>query len=271
MTPLAWIFLGAAVVCVPLPSAIAARATGLIAAGRLEALRPTSHDGGRRPVELSRVVILCCIGVTVAAGWVAGIAIAAAVAVAAATACGLFASMLARRRDAGRRRELLATVRLLVAELEAGTRPPEAFAAAGAATPSYAEPFAAAAWAARAGRDVGAALVGVPDLRPLGHAWHVASVAGVPLATVLTNVAADVGAQQDVRRAVGSALAGPRASAGLLAGLPLLGIGLGAAMGAQPLPMLVGTPAGRLLCFVGVLLDAAGVLWTQWLIRRAER
>jgi tight adherence protein B len=42
-------------------------------------------------------------------------------------------------------------------------------------------------------------------------------------------------------------------------------------MGARPLPFLLGTPPGRLLCCAGVVLDVTGVLWMRRILRRAER
>ena len=78
-------------------------------------------------------------------------------------------------------------------------------------------------------------------------------------------------AAADQRRTVAIALAGPRASAALLTALPLLGIALGAAMGARPWAVLLGMPAGRVLSCVGVLLDAVGVLWMRRILTRAQR
>jgi tight adherence protein B len=87
---------------------------------------------------------------------------------------------------------------------------------------------------------------------------------------VVGRVADDLAAQVDQRRGAGSALSGARTSAVLLAGLPVLGLLLGAAMQAGPLHVLFGTPSGRLLSLLGVALDSAGLLWTQWLTSRAE-
>ncbi len=88
---------------------------------------------------------------------------------------------------------------------------------------------------------------------------------------MLARVAADLAAADMQRRTVAVALAGPRSSALLLSGLPLLGIALGAAMGARPVPFLLGDPLGRVLCCVGVLLDAAGLLWMRRILRVAAR
>jgi tight adherence protein B len=74
-----------------------------------------------------------------------------------------------------------------------------------------------------------------------------------------------------VRREVSVTVAGPRSSAVLLALLPVLGIGLGTAMSADPAGILLTTSAGRLLLCGGVLLDALGLFWTDVLIGRAQR
>jgi tight adherence protein B len=46
---------------------------------------------------------------------------------------------------------------------------------------------------------------------------------------------------------------------------------LGAAMQADPLHVLFSSPAGRLLCLLGVALDACGLAWTHRLTARAQR
>jgi tight adherence protein B len=87
---------------------------------------------------------------------------------------------------------------------------------------------------------------------------------------VLTHLAHDLAAVAEQRRAVAVALSGPRSSAAVLTGLPVLGIALGAAMGARPLPFLFGAGPGRAVCAAGVVLDAAGVLWMRRIVRRAQ-
>jgi tight adherence protein B len=110
-----------------------------------------------------------------------------------------------------------------------------------------------------------------PDTRPVGIAWQLGEDTGAALAGVLGRVAADLGAADEQGRTVAVALAGPRASAALLTGLPLVGIAMGTAMGARPIAFLTTTQAGRLVCCVGVLLDVAGVLWMGRILRRAEQ
>jgi tight adherence protein B len=64
-------------------------------------------------------------------------------------------------------------------------------------------------------------------------------------------------------------MAGPRASAAVLAGLPAVGLLLGEAMGVQPLRVLSTTGTGQTLLVVGTGLLCAGVLWSARLTDRA--
>jgi tight adherence protein B len=262
-----WLCLALALLCLPAPSLTAVRATRLAASGRLVAPRPPRRARLPWP-RPARLAVPASALATVGTGWGCGVAIGVATFVAVTTGYLVVASALTRRRDAVRRRQLLAAIRLLVAELDAGSRPADALSAA--AELSHRELFVSAGRAAAAGHDV-TDLLAAPELAPLARAWRVGQVAGVPLADVLGRVAGDLATREDQRRQIDTSLAGPRASAVLLAGLPGVGVVLGAAMGARPLGTLIGTPGGRLLCCVGVLLDAAGVLWTARLIRRAER
>ncbi len=67
-----------------------------------------------------------------------------------------------------------------------------------------------------------------------------------------------------------AALAGARSTGTLLAVLPLLGIGLGAGMGAHPIAVLLAQPRGQVALVAGVVLEALGVLWTSRIIASAE-
>jgi tight adherence protein B len=93
---------------------------------------------------------------------------------------------------------------------------------------------------------------------------------GAPAAAVLDRVEQDLRARQDQRREVAAALAGARSTATLLAVLPVLGIGLGAGMGAHPITVLLAQPRGQVALVVGVVLEALGVLWTSRIIASAE-
>jgi tight adherence protein B len=94
---------------------------------------------------------------------------------------------------------------------------------------------------------------------------------GCSLAAVVSAVEDDLGARQRRRRELLVATAGPRASARLLAGLPLLGLAMGSGVGADPWQVLTRTGTGQLLLVAGVLLEGAGIAWTGRLVRRLGR
>lgn len=164
----------------------------------------------------------------------------------------------------------------LAGELRAGRSVPEALdAAADVAVGPSRTSFAAAAAAAQIGGDVAAALrppdacaVG-PVLDALAACWSVCSTSGSGLASAVERLEEGLRAEQAQRRAVDAELAGPRATAGLLALLPVAGLLLASGLGAHPLHVLLHTPVG-VVCLVGGLgLDAFGVWWTGRLVVRA--
>jgi tight adherence protein B len=208
--------------------------------------------------------------------WLVGAAIGVAGAVAALTMSVIALGAIRQRTINRRRAATQRAIRLVIAELAAGSRPAEALKAGADALaelpdPAVADALRAAAAAAATGSEVDRALRADPELGALAGAWRVASTVGAPLVDVLSRTADDLAARAAQDRAVAAALAGPRSSAMVVAVLPVLGILLGAAMGAHPLTFLLHVPAGRLVCLVGVLFDSAGVLWTRRLVAGAAR
>jgi len=63
-------------------------------------------------------------------------------------------------------------------------------------------------------------------------------------------------------------VAGPRVSGYVMAALPVLGLLLGAGMGADPLKVLAHSGIGAVLLVVGVTLTCAGLLWSARIVRR---
>jgi len=154
-------------------------------------------------------------------------------------------------------------------ELQAGARPDAALASAASITAEYASTLRRAAEQCRQGADVAVVLRGDDALRDIARAWDVALSVGAPLADVIARVAADLEAREELARQLRTTLTGPRASAAMVAALPLVGLVLGSAMGARPVSVLMDTHAGHLLLVLGVSFDAVGVLWTQRMVRRA--
>jgi tight adherence protein B len=127
----------------------------------------------------------------------------------------------------------------------------------------------------RAGLPAEAALATVrPSLVPApavlaraGAAWRVADLTGAPLADLLDRLEVDLRSVERVRLAAAAHAAGTRATAGLLAVLPVAGIGVGYGMGADPLAVLLRTPLGAGCAAVALLLQVAGLVWTDRLSR----
>lgn len=92
---------------------------------------------------------------------------------------------------------------------------------------------------------------------------------GAPLAEVLERCAAGITEAGHARAARAVALAGPRATARLLGWLPLIGLGLGAAVGADPLDVLLSGGLGSACLVLGVVLMLAGRWWVSTLVRVA--
>jgi tight adherence protein B len=112
----------------------------------------------------------------------------------------------------------------------------------------------------------------------LGEALHRITAAvrlsartGCSLAAVAGAVEDDLRARHRRRLELRAATAAPRASAALLAGLPLLGLAMGSGVGADPWGVLTGTGAGQVLLVAGVALEAAGLAWSRRLVARALR
>ncbi|MFD1505403.1 hypothetical protein ACFSBG_06925 [Georgenia yuyongxinii] len=93
---------------------------------------------------------------------------------------------------------------------------------------------------------------------------------GAPLAQVLERCAQGLTEAGHARTARAVALAGPRATARLLGWLPLLGLGLGIAVGADPLAVLLDGRGGTACLVLGLALMVAGRRWVAALDRAAS-
>ena len=103
----------------------------------------------------------------------------------------------------------------------------------------------------------------------LAACCDVAEASGCPLADVLTRFAAQLEAEDDADAARQTALAGPKATVRLLTWLPLMGLGLGTALGVDPFAMLLGTPLGLAALAGGIVLTVAGRIWSSRLVAAA--
>ncbi|MGW6735206.1 type II secretion system F family protein [Streptomyces sp. NPDC055013] len=184
-------------------------------------------------------------------------------------------------REARRSRErrgdaVIALCGALAGEVRAGRQPGEALLLAARDSGGLGQAQAAVLAAARFGGDVPGALAlaarqpGAEGLSGLAACWRVAVDQGAGLAAGLDRLEGALRAERDQRADLRAQLVGARSTAVMLAGLPVLGLLLGAAMGAQPLRVLLHTGAGVGCLVVGGVLEGLGTWWALRIVRGAE-
>ncbi|MGW4807348.1 type II secretion system F family protein [Kitasatospora sp. NPDC004272] len=189
-----------------------------------------------------------------------------------------------RRAARAERRRAAAVIDLctgLAAELRSGATPEQAMHAVLArAAPEWgrrlgAEPAARLA-AGRYGADLPAALRLVAELpggegaAAMAACWRVSTESGTGLAAGLEQVADALRAERALVEEIAGELAGPRTTVVVLAALPAVGLGLGSALGAHPVQVLLHTSVGLLGLLAGAALETVGVVWTARIVRAAE-
>ncbi|MFJ1595448.1 type II secretion system F family protein [Streptomyces sp. NPDC088261] len=159
-------------------------------------------------------------------------------------------------------------------ELRSGAQPIQALLAAAVATGGLGEAEALVVAAARFGGEVPEALrqaarePGREGLAGLAACWRVAVDGGAGLAAGLDRLEAALRAEREQREGLRAQLAGAWSTVVVLALLPVLGLAMGSALGADPLRVLLHTPAGLGCLAVGGLLEGAGLWWAGRIVRR---
>jgi tight adherence protein B len=164
----------------------------------------------------------------------------------------------------------------LAGEVRAGRQPGEALLRVARDCGGLGEAQATVLAAARFGGDVPGALAdaarqpGADGLSGLAACWRVAVDRGAGLAAGLDRLEGALRSERDQRADLRAQLAGARSTAVLLAGLPVLGLLLGAGLGAHPLHVLLHTGAGLACLALGGVLEVAGLWWALRIVRGAE-
>ncbi|MFD4633298.1 type II secretion system F family protein [Streptomyces sp. NPDC058284] len=193
------------------------------------------------------------------------------------------AARVRRARDARMDRErrgdaVIGLCGALAGEVRAGRQPGEALRRAlGEADAGVGGTRSAVLAAARFGGDVPGALreaarePGAEGLLGLAACWRVAVDRGAGLAAGLERLEGALRAERDQRADLRAQLAGARSTAVMLAGLPVLGLLMGSALGAQPLRVLFHTGPGLACLTAGGVLEAIGTWWALRIVRGAEK
>ncbi|WP_299530244.1 type II secretion system F family protein [uncultured Streptomyces sp.] len=263
--------------CLPDPGARRVRALFADATRARQAARPAAALAGGIAFLRPRTELLCL---------PAGAAVAALGHSVLPLLAGIAAVPVVRRRlraRAGRKESertadsVAALCGAVVAELRAGREPGQALLAAEedvGALGGVGEPVLAAA---RFGGDVASALRTASAQRPglvalvgVAACWRVSADSGAGLATGLDRIEQSLRAERRRREALRAQLAGAWSTVTVLALLPAAGLGLGAALGADPLHVLLHSPVGLVCLAVGALLEVTGILWAGRIVRGGE-
>jgi tight adherence protein B len=240
--------------------------------------RPTRHrleraTAGRRRLPVVVVVVALAAAFTLTLPATATLAAAV-----------LVGTLVWRRRGANARRARAAeasalhgALDVLVGELRVGAHPVAAFeVAAREVDAPVGASLRAVAARARLGSDVAAGLrsFAASSRLPshwerLAVLWRLAQTHGLAIATLMRAAHRDIVEREQFSARVDAGMAGARTTAAVLAGLPVLGIGLGQLIGAEPLQFLLSGGAGGWLLVVGVTLACCGLLWSDRITGRA--
>lgn len=224
------------------------------------------HTTWRRPSE-GTVVLGCAavLGLTLVRLGPRWLVLGAVLGTAAWSVQQLWNRVRRRRATAATAEAVLSVCELLAAELAAGRAPPAALTRAADDWP----PLRPVAETAGFGGDVPAALnalsasSGAGGLRLVGAAWSVTQHSGRGLAEALAQVADAIRADQRTSRVVAGELASARATARLVALLPVAALVMAAGGGGDPIGFLVGGAAGILCLGSGLALGLAGIWWIE--------
>ena len=246
---------------------------------RLLGMRPSRSAGSSRAAAARSRYGIVLVIIAVAASFGAEVAGSVAMIVAVV----LWRDARRRRASAARLDDesLLVALSIMIAEMSVGSLAATACTAA-AAELSRTSPDSAVAQglASLAGRaamggqirvaDLTATRAGIPDAswQRIGAAWQLSDRHGLPMADLLVALRSDVLAHNAFDSRTKAGLAGPRATATVLAGLPVLGIALGQATGANPVGVLAGGGLGGILLLVGTALVVAGLCWSDRIVER---
>jgi len=223
------------------------------------------------PVRRRFPVWPCVTVVAVALAVVLPVSVVAASSIAGAT------MWMRRRRQARVKRRaaesaaLQGALDVLVGELRVGAHPVAAFSlAATEVEGAVADSLRAVAARARLGADVPAGLHSVArssslpaHWERLAVCWRLAQDHGLAIATLMQTAQRDIVERDRFSAKVDAGMTGARTTAAVLAGLPLVGIGLGQLIGAEPVSFLLSDGVGGWLLVIGVTLACAGLLWSD--------
>ena len=108
-----------------------------------------------------------------------------------------------------------------------------------------------------------------PSLARCANLLDLSSQSGSSIDEALTQVADKLMTRRNQEQMIATELASTKATVFVLAGLPLIGAGMGMMLGSDSISWLLGSSAGRVCLVFGLGLELLGWFWIKRLLNRA--
>lgn len=108
-----------------------------------------------------------------------------------------------------------------------------------------------------------------PSLASCANLLELSSQSGSSVNEALTQVADKLMTRRNQEQLIATELASTKATVFVLAGLPIMGAGMGLMLGSDSISWLLGSAAGRVCLTLGIGLELFGWLWIKRLLNRA--
>lgn len=109
----------------------------------------------------------------------------------------------------------------------------------------------------------------VPSIASCANLLHLSSQAGSSVNEALSQVADKLMTRRNQEQLIATELASTKATVFVLAGLPIVGAGMGLMLGSDSIFWLFGAAAGRVCLALGIALELLGWFWIKRLLNRA--
>ena len=109
----------------------------------------------------------------------------------------------------------------------------------------------------------------VASLASCANLLELSSQSGSSINEALTQVANKLMTRRNQEQLIATELASTKATVYVLAGLPIMGAGMGLMLGSDSISWLLGSPAGRVCLALGIGLELVGWFWIKRLLNRA--
>jgi tight adherence protein B len=109
----------------------------------------------------------------------------------------------------------------------------------------------------------------VASLASCANLLELSSQSGSSINEALTHVADKLMMRRNQEQLIATELASTKATVFVLAGLPIIGAGMGLMLGSDSISWLLGSTAGRVCLALGIALELLGWLWIKRLLNRA--